>query len=130
MDINEALSIIPRSLVSLITLFIATKILGKKQISELSLFDYAIGISIGNFAAEMTVNLEQNYLYGIIAVISAIIPLAIFIMIPESIVRLLLVIFSSVLISCIVIYSIGLDKSEKHFVQEKVFSKVKLKNRK
>ena len=66
----------------------------------------------------------------IIAVISAIIPLAIFIMIPESIVRLLLVIFSSVLISCIVIYSIGLDKSEKHFVQEKVFSKVKLKNRK
>ena len=66
----------------------------------------------------------------IIAVISAIIPLAIFIMIPESIVRLVLVVFSSVLISCIVIYSIGLDKSEKHFVQEKVFSKVKLKNRK
>ena len=53
MDINEALSIIPRSLISLVTLFIATKILGKKQVSELSLFDYVIGISIGNFTAEM-----------------------------------------------------------------------------
>lgn len=64
----------------------------------------------------------------IIAAVSAIIPLTIFIMIPESIVRLLLVVFSSVLISCIVIYSVGLDKAEKHFVQEKIFSKVKLKN--
>lgn len=53
-----------------VLLFFVTKLIGKKQVSELSLFDYAIGISIGNFAAEMTVNLEQNYLYGIIAVIS------------------------------------------------------------
>lgn len=64
----------------------------------------------------------------LIAVVSAIIPLSIFFMIPESIGRLLLVVFSSVLISCVIIYSIGLDKAEKHFVQEKIFSKVKLKN--
>lgn len=63
----------------------------------------------------------------LIAVVSAIIPLSIFFMIPESIGRLLLVVFSSVLISCVIIYSIGLDKAEKHFVQEKFFSKVKLK---
>ena len=60
MDINEALSIIPRSLISLVTLFIATKILGKKQVSELSLFDYVIGISIGNFTAEMILVLENQ----------------------------------------------------------------------
>ena len=59
-----------RAVGAFILLFIVTKIIGKKQVSELSLFDYAIGISIGNFAAEMTVNLEQNYLYGVIAVIS------------------------------------------------------------
>ena len=51
----ETLRIIPRSLVSLIVLFLITKAIGKKQVSELSLFDYVIGISIGNFAAEMIV---------------------------------------------------------------------------
>lgn len=69
MNITEALSIIPRSLLSLIVLFCATKLIGKKQVSELSLFDYVIGISIGNFAAEMTLNLEIQYINGAIAVI-------------------------------------------------------------
>ena len=43
--------------------------LGKKQVSQLSLFDYVIGISIGNFAAEMSINLDTNYINGTVAVI-------------------------------------------------------------
>ena len=43
--------------------------LGKKQVSQLSLFDYVIGISIGNFAAEMTTNVDIQFLNGIVAVI-------------------------------------------------------------
>lgn len=70
MDINEALSIIPRSLISLISLFIATKILGKKQVSQLSLFDYCIGISIGNFTAEMILVLENQLINGIVATLT------------------------------------------------------------
>ena len=70
MDINEALSIIPRSIVSLISLFIATKILGKKQVSELSLFDYCIGISIGNFTAEMILVLENQLVNGVVAILT------------------------------------------------------------
>ena len=58
-----------RALLSLITLFLVTKLLGKKQVSQLSLFDYVIGISIGNFAAEMTINLESQELNGIFAVV-------------------------------------------------------------
>ena len=58
-----------RSLISLLTLFFVAKIIGKKQISELSLFDYVIGISIGNFAAEMTINLDSPEFDGILAVI-------------------------------------------------------------
>ena len=61
--------VILRALISLVTLFLITKLLGKKQVSQLSLFDYVIGISIGNFAAEMTINLESEYLHGTIAVI-------------------------------------------------------------
>lgn len=41
------------SLVSLVILFIITKILGNKQISQLNMFDYINGITIGSIAAEM-----------------------------------------------------------------------------
>lgn len=70
MDISESFLIIPRSLFSLIVLFLVTKIIGKKQVSELSLFDYVIGISIGNFTAEMTMDVEGNYLNGIVAILT------------------------------------------------------------
>lgn len=66
---DELFQVIIRSLLSLITLFLVTKILGKKQVSQLSLFDYVIGISIGNFAAEMTINLESDILHGTVAVL-------------------------------------------------------------
>ena len=66
---GEFLSVTIRAVLSLITLFLVTKMLGKKQVSQLSLFDYVIGISIGNFAAEMTINLESNEINGIWAVI-------------------------------------------------------------
>lgn len=64
----EILDVTFRSVLSLITLFLATRILGKKQVSQLSLFDYVIGISIGNFAAEATIDLSSGYLNGIIPV--------------------------------------------------------------
>lgn len=71
MDINfkELLDVTERAVLSLVTLFLVTKMLGKKQVSQLSLFDYVIGISIGNFAAEMTINLDTNELNGILAVV-------------------------------------------------------------
>ncbi|MBE6138593.1 MAG: DUF421 domain-containing protein [Firmicutes bacterium] len=65
----EVLDVIARSLLSLMVLFLVTKILGKKQVSQLSMFDYVIGISIGNFAAEMTTDLELSYVNGITAVL-------------------------------------------------------------
>lgn len=65
----EILDVILRCLVSLVALFLVTKMIGKKQVSQFSLFDYVIGISIGNFAAEMAINLDSEYLHGIVAVI-------------------------------------------------------------
>ena len=66
---SDLLEVTARAVLSLITLFLVTKMLGKKQVSQLSLFDYVIGISIGNFAAEMTINLESEILHGTLAVI-------------------------------------------------------------
>ena len=64
---KEVLTVIMRSIISLTVLFAVTKLLGKKQVSQLSLFDYVIGISIGNFAAEITMNMETQFINGIVA---------------------------------------------------------------
>lgn len=69
MDFSHLWDVTFRAIISLLTLFLITKMLGKKQVSEMSLFDYVIGISIGNFAAEMTINLESAEINGIFAVI-------------------------------------------------------------
>lgn len=67
-DFSQIPEVLIRGFCSLITLFLVAKMLGKKQVSQLSLFDYVIGISIGNFAAEMTSNTEIPFVNGIFAV--------------------------------------------------------------
>lgn len=47
------------ALASIITLFLLTKLMGNKQISQMSMFDYIIGISIGSIAAEFATELEN-----------------------------------------------------------------------
>ena len=68
-EIMELLDVVLRCLVSLVALFLVTKLIGKRQVSQMSLFDYVIGISIGNFAAEMAINLDSEYLHGTVAVL-------------------------------------------------------------
>lgn len=68
-DFIELFEVVIRSLLSLFVLFIATKIIGKKQVSELSLFDYVIGISMGNFAAEISLSNEIHFVNSIAAVV-------------------------------------------------------------
>ena len=63
------LDIILRSFVSIVVLFIITELMGKKQISQLNMFDYIIGISIGSIAASLSVDNSINYVDGIIAII-------------------------------------------------------------
>ena len=55
-----------KSLLSIIILFFLTKLLGRKQISQLSLFDYVIGITIGSVAAEISTNMDSNFWGGIL----------------------------------------------------------------
>ena len=62
----DFLMIVIKSIASLLALFIFTNALGKKQINQLNMFDYVIGISIGNVVAEMTVNKEVIFLDGVI----------------------------------------------------------------
>ena len=47
------IKVVLTSFASVITLFLLTKLTGKKQVGELSMFDYINGITIGSIAAEM-----------------------------------------------------------------------------
>ena len=57
------------SLSSIIVLFILSKLMGNKEISQLSMFDYTIGITIGSIAAEMATSLEDNFMEPLLAMI-------------------------------------------------------------
>lgn len=70
----DILKIIITSAVSLLVLFLLTKLMGSKQVSQLNMFDYIIGISIGSIAAEMATELDTPInsltamiVYGVIA---------------------------------------------------------------
>lgn len=55
----ELLKVAVTSVASLAVLFVLTKLMGNKQVSQLSMFDYIIGISIGSIAAEFATELEN-----------------------------------------------------------------------
>lgn len=65
----DLINLIIKSVGSIVALFFLTKLLGKKQIGQLNLFDYVIGISIGNVVAEMSVNKEIIFWDGVIVMI-------------------------------------------------------------
>lgn len=57
----EFLYILLYGLCSLAVLFLLAKLMGFRQISEMSFFDYVVGITIGSIAAEMATNLELEW---------------------------------------------------------------------
>lgn len=65
----EFLHILISSIGSVITLFILTKIMGNRQMSQLSMFDYINGITIGSIAAEMATSLENDFTKPLIAMV-------------------------------------------------------------
>lgn len=65
----EILKIIGLSLGSIIVLFVLTKIVGQREMSGLSIFDFMIAITIGSIAAEMATSLEDNFMQPLIAMV-------------------------------------------------------------
>lgn len=72
----EWLDIAVRSLLFVVVLFFMTKLAGKKQIAQLSFFEYVTGITIGSIASESIMGLDGKIINGLIAmIIIAAIPL-------------------------------------------------------
>lgn len=63
----EWFEIMYRTLISVIVLFFMTKLLGKRQVSQLSLFEYITGITIGSITAYVSVDAETNWWLGLVS---------------------------------------------------------------
>lgn len=57
---NEGLVVAVRSVIGFFSLLIFTRIIGKEQISQLTFFDYVLGITIGSIAASLTTDLSSR----------------------------------------------------------------------
>ena len=62
------------ALLSMVVLFLLTKLMGAKQVSQMTMFDYGVGITIGSIAAELATELEAPVrplaaviVYGLVA---------------------------------------------------------------
>ncbi len=65
----EWTEIIIRSFGAILFLFLMTRILGKKQISQLTFFEYITGITLGELAGFISTDLERHYMYGVLALL-------------------------------------------------------------
>ena len=78
----EVFKVVLSSLFSAAVLFTIAKIIGHKQMSQLDLFDYITGITIGSIAAELATTLETPWwkpfvsmlVYGSVTVLLSLIP--------------------------------------------------------
>ncbi|MDT3416679.1 MULTISPECIES: DUF421 domain-containing protein [Brevibacillus] len=74
----EWLNLVIRSVVALVYLFILTKLIGKRQIRQLTYIEYIVGISIGSIAAFMASDMDGPIYHSLVAMtIFALIPVAI-----------------------------------------------------
>lgn len=61
--------IIIRSIIAFFFLFLLTRLMGSKQLSQLTFFDYVVGITIGSIAATMSVDKNIQIANGMISLL-------------------------------------------------------------
>jgi len=66
--VPEYASIFTRAIIFFIVLIVLTRVLGKKQISEISFFEYVSGITIGSIAGEVIMGLDSSIGHGVLAI--------------------------------------------------------------
>ncbi|WP_150275938.1 DUF421 domain-containing protein [Paenibacillus tepidiphilus] len=65
----EWLEVIWRTIFAVVVLFVLTKLLGKRQVSQLSFFEYITGITIGSIAAYISLDTDKTWHLGVIALL-------------------------------------------------------------
>lgn len=65
----ELIKVVLSSVLSIAAIFILTKLIGNKQLSEAHIFDYINGITVGSIAAEMATSLENDVFKPLVAMV-------------------------------------------------------------
>ncbi|WP_151733975.1 DUF421 domain-containing protein ['Paenibacillus yunnanensis' Narsing Rao et al. 2020] len=63
----EWLEVMWRTFFAVVVLFFLTKLLGKRQVSQLSFFEYITGITVGSLAAYISLDTDKTWHLGLIA---------------------------------------------------------------
>jgi uncharacterized membrane protein YcaP (DUF421 family) len=63
------IEIILRTLTTVVTLLVLTRLIGKRQLSQLSLFEYITGITIGSIASYVSLDLNTEWYLGILSLV-------------------------------------------------------------
>ena len=70
----DIIKVILTAILSVVALFVVTKIMGHKQVAQLDFFDYVCGITIGSIGAELATEPEEPYkplialgIYGLVS---------------------------------------------------------------
>lgn len=66
---NDLLLVLFRTVLVLVILFILTRIMGKKQVSQMNIYDYIIGITMGSIAADISLDIEKSIVAGILSLL-------------------------------------------------------------
>ncbi|WP_438347836.1 DUF421 domain-containing protein [Paenibacillus sp. FA6] len=66
---QEWMLVTVRTILTLVVLFLMTKLLGKRQVSQLSLFEYITGITIGSLAATIPIEVDGTWHLGLISML-------------------------------------------------------------
>lgn len=71
----DVIQIALRAFFALVTLFVITRLSGKKQLAQLTFFEYIVGITIGDIAAFIATDIENNLVHGYTSlIVFAVIP--------------------------------------------------------
>lgn len=66
---NGYLEIVLRTILAIAFIFFLARLTGAKQISQLTFYDYIVGITAGSIAAQLSFDLEADILYCLIAIL-------------------------------------------------------------
>ncbi len=82
---EDIIAVLLKSLLSVVVLFTLTKLMGNKQISQLSFFDYVVGITVGSIGAELAISSNPVHFPIIALIVYAIVSILISILSMKSI---------------------------------------------
>lgn len=122
------LQVIIHTVTAIVFLFLMTRLMGKKQISQMTFFDYAAGIAIGSVSANFSVTTDLSFAEGLSSILLwAMLPIAVsYLTLRKSKARKILAGVPTILVQNGLLISANLKKAK--LSVDDVLEQLRLKN--